>query len=134
MNEQNNINLVKELYRYFLSGDLSGMLNHVSDDAVLKQPPMGPQPFSGTYRGKEGITNFFSKVYEAAEFTGFEPKEFYANDNTVVVLGHYKAKSKIDGKEWESDMAEVWRIENNKAVEFQIHKDSALELLTLSKK
>lgn len=133
MNQQNNIEIVKRIYNCFVNGDLPSMLGYASEDIVFKQPPQGRKPFSGVYIGHDGVIDFFKKVFEVTEFTDFKVFEFYEKDNIVIALGHYKAKSKLNDKEWESDMAEVWKLKDGKILEFEIFKDSAVELLTMPK-
>lgn len=133
MNESNNIKLVKQIYDCYLRKDYPGILNHLSEQIIFKEPPKGKKPFADTYRGRKGVAEFFRKVEEVVEFISYEAEEFFAEDNTVIVIGHYKASSKLNGKEWESDMVEVWRIENSLVIEYQVFRDSAAELISMPK-
>src|SRR3990172_3748291 len=129
MNEQQNLKTVEQIYENFLKGNLPGILNSFSEDIVWKEPPHGPAPLAGTFSGKKEVTDFFMKMNEALEILSFESRKIIAHENLVIAICYYQARSKTTGKQWETDFVEVWKLDNNKVVEFQIFKDSAAELL-----
>ncbi len=61
----------------------------------------------------------------------FEPREFFAQDDTVVVLGHYRFRVKTTGIAYDTDWAMVWKLRDGKVVRFDIHDDSATEAAAL---
>ena len=58
----------------------------------------------------------------------FEPQEFVAQGDTVVVLGHYRFRPKTTGIAYDTDWAMVWWFRDGKIVKFQIHYDTATEV------
>jgi ketosteroid isomerase-like protein len=133
MSEQENINLAKKLYNYFTKGDVQNILNMFSDNAELIEPPQGPPPFAGKYKGKNQISTFFKNINEVSSPVTFEAKEYFAKDNSVIVKGHYKFHSKVTHRDWDTDFVEILRIDNNKISKLEIFKDSAAELKALDK-
>lgn len=133
MSEQENINLVKKMYEHFTKGDVQNLLNSFTDNAEVVEPPQGPPPFAGTYKGKTQINTFFKNLSEAANPISFEGKEYIAKENTVVALGHYRFHSKVTHNNWDTDLAMVLRIDNNKVSMLEMYKDSAAELKALEK-
>ena len=61
----------------------------------------------------------------AQEPRQFEPKEFVAQGDKVVALGHYAWHVRSTGREWESDFAHVFTVEDGKVRRFQEYTDSA---------
>lgn len=133
MSEQENINLVKSLYDNFTKGDIQKVIESFSDNGELHQPPEGPPPFSGKYKGKYQISTFFKNVRDVSSVVSFEGKEYFTKENAVIVLGHYKFHSKVTHRDWDTDFVMILRIDNNKISKLQIFKDSAAELKAMEK-
>src|SRR5215211_4342376 len=45
----------------------------------------------GLRQGKAAVAKFFEQVNETTSFQQFEPREYVAQGDTVVALGHYRA-------------------------------------------
>src|SRR6478672_2061561 len=105
MAEQENVKIVQDMYAAFGRGDIPGVLNHLTDDVVwTTYAPSDKIPWAGKLQGKDGVGKFFSLLNEAVEFSKFEPKEFIANGNKVVVLGTstgiYRSNHNSNDQEW----------------------------------
>jgi ketosteroid isomerase-like protein len=79
----------------------------------------------GTYHGLEEAGQFFSSLGDAQEPRQFEPKEFVAQGEKVVALGHYAWHVTSTGGEWESDFAHVFAVRDGKIARFQEYTDTA---------
>jgi hypothetical protein len=69
-------------------------------------PPPGPQdviPYAGERKGYDQVTGYFEAFGGAAETMAFEPRKFLAQDDTVVVLGHYTLRIVKTGKVVDND-------------------------------
>jgi ketosteroid isomerase-like protein len=55
----------------------------------------------------------------------FEPREFIAQGDKVVSLGHYRWRVKTTGREFSSDFAHVFTVRDGKIVSFQEYTDTA---------
>ena len=53
------------------------------------------------------------------------PREFIAQDDKVVSLGHYKWRIKETGREFESDFVHIFTIRDGQIVGFREHFDTA---------
>ena len=62
---------------------------------------------------------------ETEDFEQFEPREFVAQGDTVVAIGHYRAVTKATGKRFDSDFAMVFTLRNGKVASFREFTDSA---------
>jgi ketosteroid isomerase-like protein len=64
-------------------------LNALADHVEWQVPgPIDILPWAGTCRGREQATQFFAEFAKTAENEQFEPQEFIAQGDKVVVLGH----------------------------------------------
>lgn len=125
MNEESNLKLVQSGYEKFGSGDVSGLLELFSDSIGWKTPTVAGAPFSGSRRGLQAVGEFFSMMSEAEEFQRFEPLEFIAKDDKVVVLGELAAKVKATGRTYETEWVHIFHIRNDKITEFKEFFDTA---------
>jgi hypothetical protein len=58
------------------------------------------------------VAEFFRILGETQEVTVFETDEFLEAGNRVVVLGRYGFRVRATGKEWVSDYAMTYTVEN----------------------
>jgi ketosteroid isomerase-like protein len=127
MNEQQNTQIVQDAYAAFGRGDITALLGYLTDD-VRWQPVMGTAshvPFSGERNGKSEVAEFFRQVASTEDFQQFEPREFVAQGDKVVALGHYRAVTKPTGRSFESDFVMVFTLRDGKVARFQEFTDSA---------
>jgi uncharacterized protein len=125
MSEQENTGLVQQAYGYFQNGDIPAVLETLSEDVEWVVPRPEGVPLGGTYNGVEEVGQFFSSLGDTQEARQFEPREFVAQDDRVVALGHYAWHVKSTGREWESDFAHVFTVHDGKVTRFQEYTDSA---------
>lgn len=125
MNEQENINLVKESYERFLKGDIAGVIQMATDDVVWETPGPSDIPTAGTYKGKEQVGEFFSKLANTFDPVSFTPQEFIAQNDKVVTLGEYTWRVKSNGRTFSSKWAHVSTIRNGKFTNFREYGDTA---------
>jgi ketosteroid isomerase-like protein len=124
MSEQANVRLVQEAYAAFNRGDIQAVLNSLSDNVEWIAP--GVEPVAGTYRGKDGVAQFFQKVKETVEFSAFEPREYVAQGDRVVALGNYKATAHATGKPYQCDWVMSFTLRDGKVTKFQEFTDTAV--------
>jgi ketosteroid isomerase-like protein len=125
MSEQQNIQVVQHAYAAFGRGDIAAILASVADDVEWFLPGEGVIPQSGLYRGRDGVSAFFSKLAETTEFEAFEPAEFVAQGDRVIALGSYRARAKATGLSFEADWCMAFTIVNGKITRFREYSDTA---------
>ena len=126
MQEARNTQIVKDAYDAFGRGDVETLLGYF-DETILWKPVHGAArhvPTAGERRGKAAVGEFFKIVSEQVNFLRFEPKDFVAQDDKVVAIGHYVARVP-SGRGFESDFVMVFTLRDGKVVEFQEFSDSA---------
>jgi uncharacterized protein len=127
MNEAQNTKVVQDAYAAFGRGDITALLGYLTDD-IRWQGVIGTAvhvPFSGERSGKTEVAEFFRQVAAAEDFQQFEPREFVAQGDKVVAIGHYRAVTKPTGKSFESDFVMVFTLRDGKIARFQEFTDSA---------
>ncbi len=82
-------------------------------------------PFTGTRRGREAVGEFFSVLGENLEFQQFEPREFIAQGDTVVVLGYERSLIKPTGRTIEHEWAHVYTLRDGKIAKARFIEDTA---------
>lgn len=125
MNAQQNKQLVQEAYRLFQSGDIRGVIERCHDDAEWSSPDAEFVPFSGRFHGKQGIAEFFSKLDASLQALRFEPREFIAEGDKVVVLGEASWNVKPTGRRLDTPWIHVFTLRDGKVAAFESLSDSA---------
>ena len=109
--------VTKAAWEAFAAGDLESVMKNLADDIEWVIP--GNSTISGTYHGKDEVTNFLMTL-GGKGFTS-EPEHMIAEGNHVVVLARVSA----DGQS--SDQANVLTFRDGKVAKFQSAGDTALE-------
>lgn len=95
MHEQENIQVVHQAYEAFGRGDVPGVLALLKDDVEWSTPgPPDVIPYAGSRTGHEQVEEYFEAFGGAVEVGEFEPMNFFAEEDMVVVLGHYAFRVK----------------------------------------
>ncbi|MCI0616926.1 nuclear transport factor 2 family protein [bacterium] len=126
MNEQKNTDLIRKAYQQMSSGEIQSFLNLFADDTEWELPEMENVPFAGKWKGREGVGQFFKTVLGVQDIVEFEPEEYFAEGDKVVVLGHFLMRIKSAGNEFGSKWAHVWTVENDKITYFYEYVDTAV--------
>jgi uncharacterized protein len=121
---KSNVQLVQQAFADFGSGNIQGILDACTDDIVWSGPDNPGVPFAGTFKGKDGVMNFFSTLAENVDYAAFEPKEFFSEKNTVVVLGHHTGTVKKTGKTYDHDWCMVFRMQDEKLRDYYAFVDT----------
>jgi uncharacterized protein len=97
MSEPTNTDVVQQGYEALGRGDIPAILDLLTDDVEWIHQGPSVIPFAGTRHGHEGVAQYFSLLDENLEFEQFEPREFVAQGDTVVVVGFERSVSKATG-------------------------------------
>ena len=123
----NNVNLMKDLYAAFGSGDMPTVLGAMSPDIKWHEAESNPYMPSGkAWVGPDAILdNLFVKL--GAEWEGFSvhPKSFHDAGDSVIVEVRYGGKYLATGKSMDTQACHVWDIKGGKVTRFQQYADTA---------
>jgi uncharacterized protein len=120
-----NVDVVREAYEAVGRGDIPVLLDLLTDDVEWTLQGPSVIPFAGTRRGREGVVEFFSLLGETVEFQQFEPREFVAQGDTVVVLGFESNLIKPTGRTFEQEWAHVYTLRDGKVAKHRALEDTA---------
>ena len=121
-----NVMLIQDLYAAFGRGDIAAIIDAATPDVEWEIvgrradfPTLGPR------NGKAGVAEFFGLVAQHLDFAEFSPKEFFATNNMVFVLGHYAMTVKKTGRPARSDWIHLFTIVDGKVAKFREFLDTA---------
>jgi uncharacterized protein len=123
MSTAENLRLVKDGYAAFGRGDLPGLLSLLAEDVVWDMPGDG-LPIAGSYRGRDGVASFFEKLRQQADILEFQPREFLADGDRVLVVGWERMKIKATGRGADIDWVMSFTIRNGKIAAFRQYTDT----------
>jgi ketosteroid isomerase-like protein len=123
MSSQENVQLVKDGYAAFSRGDIPGLLSLLAEDVEWIIPGAG-LPLAGTHRGHDGVANFFQKLSAEWEILDFQPREFVAEGDRVLVVGWERAKVKATNRTAEVDWIMSFTVRNGKIAIFREYADT----------
>lgn len=105
-----HVNTVQHIYAAFQQGDIPGILDHLAEDVDWEYTMTGNDvPWLQSHRGRDQVVRFFEAL-GAMEFKRFEPKTFFSNDDTVVVLLDVEIVLTDSGARIaEEDEVHIWR-------------------------
>ena len=121
--EDRNVELVRSVYDAFARGDIPGVLANF-DDQITWQTPGPPElPLAGTRRGIAQIAQFFQLLSDLVDITRFEPRQFIARGDQVIVIGDDTARVKATGRSLEFRWTHVSTLRGGKIVAFEEFSD-----------
>jgi hypothetical protein len=124
----NNANIahVQSMYAAFGRGDVAALLAGMTPD-IDWQTIGRPKDFPtlGPRKGVAQVQEFFQLVAELEDFTDFAPREFYAAEDKVFVLGSYNLTLRKTGKPIASEWVHVFTLKDGKVTRFREQTDTA---------
>jgi ketosteroid isomerase-like protein len=121
-NLQANVELIQAVYAAYGRGDIQSMLESLSANVEWIAAPV--EPVAGTYRGRDEVAHFFRKVSDLTDFASFEPREYVAQGDRVLVLGHYRGTMKSTGRIFDCEWAMAFTVQDGKITQFQEFTDT----------
>jgi ketosteroid isomerase-like protein len=95
-----------------------------SEDITFQLPEIEKVPFAGSHKGRAALAAFVQSVRESQEALAFNPVEFIAQGDKVVVLGNYSWRVKANGREYSSDWAHIVTFSDGKITAFKEYMDT----------
>lgn len=123
MGAAENLQVVKEGYAAFSRGDMAGLLEKFSRDIEWHIPGTG-LPLAGTYRGHDGVAQFFQKLAQEAEILDFQAREFIADGDRVIVLGTERTKIRATNRTVDLDWIMSFTLRDGKVAAYRQYTDT----------
>ena len=118
-------------YEMFQTGDIPGMLGQLTDDIEWVSAEIAQIPFTGTYTGAV-VGEFLSKLGESLEAVRFEPEEFIAERDKVVVTGRARWRARNNGVIFDDEWAHIVTFRDGKIARIRIFGNSAATLIAVT--
>ena len=123
MSEQQNLDVVRKGYEAFGRGDIPGLLSLLDAQISWVTPGPADLPTAGTRLGHQAVQEFFQTLSNICDILRFEPKDFIAQGERVVVLGDDTTRVKATGKSLEFRWAHAFTVRGGKIVAFEEYAD-----------
>lgn len=120
-----NIEITQQLFTAFGQADIPAILDLVDDEIVIEFYGPAVIPYAGSYRGRDEARRFFETVLASVDIQRFEPQEFLADRDKVVVTGQLSLVAKATGGTIESDFVHVITMRDGKWVRFRDFMNTA---------
>jgi ketosteroid isomerase-like protein len=124
MNEQANIDLVKQGYEAYDKGDIQRLLGLCAQDIDWTLPEVEGIPFTGKRHGLAQVSDFFRVMDACQETREFKPDSILAQGDQVIVLGHGTFTARATGTEYSDDWCHVFSIAGGKIASFKEYSDT----------
>lgn len=124
MSTSANLERVQQMYAAFGRGDIPSILDALATDATWHVQGPARVPMFGLRRGRREIAEFFQSLVENAAIEQFEPREFVAQGERVVVLGYERGRAKSTGQSFEGEWAHIFMFRQGQVISFREYCDS----------
>ena len=125
MSEQSNLEIIKQVYRDFGDAKIHEVIKYFDPEVVVFRPGAPVIPFSGTFKGIEGLSEMFQLTSQHILLTSFLPEKFCNNEDMVVVMGTDAAEVLTTGKTYTSEWVQAFSFRNKKIFRIQVYWDTA---------
>ncbi|HVF51926.1 MAG TPA: nuclear transport factor 2 family protein [Pyrinomonadaceae bacterium] len=124
MSEPENLQTVQSLFAAFGRGDVPALLGALAEDVqwIISGPEV--VPYFGDWQGHAGVTDFLVQIGTAVAFERFEPQEFIARDEKVIVLGSERGRVKATGRTFDNDWAIAFTLRAGKISRVRIYDNT----------
>jgi len=123
MSVQKNVQIVKDGFAAYGRGDMQGLLALFADDIEWIVPGEG-WPLAGIYRGQAGVADFVQKISEMLEISSFEPREFVAEGDRVLVVGFDRGRVRTTNRTFENNWVIAFTVRNGKVTNAREYFDT----------
>jgi ketosteroid isomerase-like protein len=119
-----NIEAARRGFEALNRDGVEAFLEFIDPEFETSTPPeLTVEP--ATYRGPDGLREYFDSFYEIMEEIRFEPAEFIDAGDQVVVPARLVARGRDTGIEAVQQLAMVWTLRNGKALRLETYATRA---------
>ena len=126
MLEQQNVKAVQECYAAYGRKDLDKFFACMTPDIDWELPDVPGLAFTGKRKGCAQVADYFEQFDKTLAVREFTPREFIAQGDKVVVLGHSAWTAKETKADIESDWVHVFTLVNGRVSAFREYLGSHL--------
>ena len=119
MSEQQNLDVVRNMYAAFGRGDLEGVVAGLDPQVVWRTPGAPDLPTGGLRQGVPAVREFFGLLLNTFDMADFKPEDFLAGGDKVIVLGTSREAPKGTGRFVDFRWVHVFTFRNGRIVAFE---------------
>ncbi|MGQ0622259.1 MAG: nuclear transport factor 2 family protein [Panacagrimonas sp.] len=127
-----NVKQVQEVFVRFGRGDVPAILEMLDENVVIEFYGPSVIPYAGTYNTKAEARKFFETVLSSVDIHQFEPQEFIAQNDKVIVTGHLRLTARATGGTIESDFVHVITVRDGLWLRFRDFMNTAVAVVAFS--
>lgn len=129
MKEQENVQVVQQMFAAFGQRDLQAVLHTLAEDVYWQSPvtrAVSKQILWARPRhGREQVATFFKELFEGVQPERLEPLQFTAQGDRVIVEGKNRGTVRSTGKNYEHDWVMVFAVRDGKILKLKHYYDTA---------
>lgn len=120
------IELVADAYDAYARGDAEPFFNLVAEEGVIRfAAPPGAFAFAGPFTGPDGARQAIAAIANEFQWLTYANHELIGDGDLVVGIGGGRLRHLASGRETALTLADLFRFENGRAVEFVEFFDTA---------
>ena len=125
MSSNDNVKTIQSLYEAFGRGDVSAILDALTDDVDWASEAATTEvPWWGVRQGKDAAASFFAELADAAEVLEFTPLTMVGEGDDVLTVVHYRAKNKASGKAVDMEIHHHFHFRGDKISRYRGSEDT----------
>jgi ketosteroid isomerase-like protein len=119
--------IVQRAFEAFGRGDIDGVVELCDPDIVVRDP----ERTGTTFRGLDGLRQFFAEWMENWEEYRSEPVDITEAEGEILVRAHQTGKGTLSGIEINQDLFIVFRPRDGKFTEYRLYTERGGALASL---
>jgi uncharacterized protein len=123
---ESDVAVVRAFYEAAARRDLDAILDLLDPEVVLRAPES--LPWGGTFRGHEGVQEFFRELAEEPVENRREVQEYLDAGDRIIVQLHLFGRARGGDTETEVPEIHVWTVQNGKILDLEAIFDTATAL------
>jgi ketosteroid isomerase-like protein len=130
---RSNLQIIQQAFANFAEGKISAIVDVCAEDVVWGSYKVPGIDITGSFFGKEGVQEFFTRLGEQIHYSYFEPKEFIVQGDTVIVLGHHTGTVRSTGRSFDHDWCFSFKMRHGKLQQYFAFTDTYEQARAFSK-
>lgn len=117
--------VVQAMFTAFGAGDVDAVLALLDPEVTWFVPgDRALVPWTGTWRGREEMREFFAVIARSAQPRAFEIHRLLTQDEHVVALGRFAYYYPTSGRSYDDEFAMHFTVRDGLIRSYRIHEDS----------
>ncbi len=113
------------LYEALSRGALAPLYEALDSQVIWELYAPTQLPFAGVWRGRAGVSRFFSALFGAVLENTFDMREFVVMGDRVVAIGRHHGTGRATGRPFDVPVIHVWDLVGGRVTRWRCALDSA---------